>query len=338
MKKSIYVLVLFTSVLFGACTEETDPITGANPPGLRKLFVLNEGRFYGNNASLDVWNYTDTVPSLNVVPNLGDVGNDIITVDSAVYIVLNGSRKVVVLGADSLEALATISFGSETPNRIMQTTATEAFVTKYYASDIAVLDLVNMNITEVIPIATETKAMDISGANVYVITDSTGYAVIDAGAKSVKSRITAGDYPVSIVADEARNQIVLLSQGSYYRSTPAVIHFINMTTNAVIDSIVIGGGDYIASLIDAGDKGYLLYSDRVAILDYATKSISNGNFIAKPYYGGIYDKDRDELILGTAKDFQSNDVVEIYDASTGALKNSFGAGIAPGRFAIYKKQ
>jgi hypothetical protein len=211
----------------------------------------------------------------------------------------------------------------------------EAFVSKLYGSDLAILDLKKNTIKGTIALNTESKAMALNGTTAYVITDSTGYAVINTLTKTVTTRITVGDYPASIIADAQRNQIVLLSQGSYYRGTTAKIHFIDMTSGMITDSIVIGGTDYVASIVDAGSRGFLLYGDRVGVVSYSSQTITDSNFIPKSYYGGYFDEETNELVLGTAKDFQSNDMVDIYNASTAALKYTFTAGVAAGHFAKY---
>jgi YVTN family beta-propeller protein len=225
---------------------------------------------------------------------------------------------------------------TDTPNRMLDIGNGEALVSKLYATDIAILDLAKNEVKGTIDLGTETKAMVLDGTTAYVITDSTGYAIINTATKTVTARVTIGDYPASIAIDKSHGQIILLSQGSYYRGTTGKIHFINIATGQVTDSISLASTDYAGSLVDAGSKGFLLFGDRVAVLSYNSNSISEANFIAKAYYGGFYDVETNELILGAAKDYQNPDVVEVYNAATADLKHSFIAGVAAGHFAKYK--
>lgn len=229
-----------------------------------------------------------------------------------------------------------IQFGNDTPNRILAVSDSEAYVSQLYTTTLAVINLKKYEIKSTIDLGTESKAMALDGTTAYVITDSTGYAVINTVTKAVTSKVKVGDYPASIIIDKPHNQIVLMSQGSYSRKTHGMIHFINIATGQVTDSLALDTLDFAGALIDAGSKGFLLFGNRVAVLSYASKTISDTNFIAKSFYGGFFDVETNEIILGMAKDFQSNDVVEVYDAMTGSLKRTFTAGVAAGHFAKYK--
>ena len=229
-----------------------------------------------------------------------------------------------------------IQFDNETPNRILPVSDSEAYVSKLYTTTISVIDTKKDVFKSTITIGSETKAMALDGTTAYVITDSTGYTEINTLTKAVIKKVTVGDFPASIVVDKAHNQIILMSQGSYYRKTVGKIHFINITTDLVTDSLAMDSTDYAATLIDAVSKGFLLFGDRVAVLNYASKSISNANFIVQRFSGGYYDIETNEIILGTATNYQSDDTVKVYDATSASLKHSYVGGVAAIHFAKYK--
>lgn len=236
-------------------------------------------------------------------------------------------------GDDSPDQPVTIQFGLETPNKMLAISTTEALVSKLYGTTIAIIDLDENVMKGTIDIGTETKAMTLNGTTAYVITDSTGFAVINTTTKTVTDRVTIGDYPASIIADSVRNQIVLLSQGSYFRGTTAKIHFINMTSLKATDSIDLG--EFASSLIDAGSSAYVLFGDRVGVLNFNAKAITTPSLIAKSFSGGYFDAESNEAVLGTAKDYQTIDTVSVYHAVSGDFKRSFVAGVAAIHFAKY---
>src|SRR5690242_11650442 len=97
-------------------------------------------------------------------------------------LILTALCSLVLISCDSEETpdeRITIQFGSDTPNKMLAISSTEALVSKLFGTNIAIMDLDIHSIKGTIDIGTETKAMTLNGTTAYVITDSTGFAVIN---------------------------------------------------------------------------------------------------------------------------------------------------------------
>lgn len=104
MKKFSYLFLAFAAIVLASCQEKITPnpepdeiITGA--------YVLNNGKWGGNNANVSVFNvekkkfYKDVFGSVNQ-KGLGDLGQDILVNGEEVYIAVNGSQVVFVTDRD----------------------------------------------------------------------------------------------------------------------------------------------------------------------------------------------------------------------------------------------
>src|SRR4051812_29819994 len=103
-------LRLAAMLLAGLCIAGTltscEPSTTPNTNGIivnsdRALFVLNQGQFTKNNATLDEIVLKDSNRIGDLIPNLGDAGNDIELFKGKLYAVMDNSNKVVVVNPEN---------------------------------------------------------------------------------------------------------------------------------------------------------------------------------------------------------------------------------------------
>ena len=93
---------------------------GETESSYRKLFILNEGKMYTNNASLDFFRFSDGKYVRNAfeqmnpeqVLGLGDVGNDIAIYKDRLWIVINNSGLVEVVDPEDETHIATVKVPS----------------------------------------------------------------------------------------------------------------------------------------------------------------------------------------------------------------------------------
>lgn len=326
-----------------SCESTTDTGNGPTPVTNRSVFVLNQGGFGKTNASLDVISLkTDSVQS-NVLPHLGDVGNDIKLINGKLYVVLDNSQKIEVLDPSTLKEVTAITFpAGSIPTKIEQISANEAVVSDggyVNTTEMYVIDLATNTITSRITVGTSTGGLATLNGSLFATTSTNELLQINASSKSVTGRTPAGDVPMYAIADSGHNKVIVFSAGNYFPSkTPGSIRWINPNSLALTDSIMVDTNTYIAALVPAlsAKKMFILYGAGVGVLDLDTKKITTTTFIgtSKSFLGGTYDASTNELYLGTG-DFSSNGKVEVYDATTGALKRSYNAGIAPSFFTFY---
>ena len=332
--------LLSFSLSLSSCSTTDAPPDGKNPIGERKLFVVNEGGFGKGNASIDVFNYTDSVYTAGVKVKIGDVANDIQLIDGKLYVTLNGSSKLIAYDT-ALTVGTSIQFSAGmAPARIIKTADGEAMMTSLYTDTVYVIDTKVGTIKYRVKVAGGTRGLAALGGNAYIANAANGVTVINTNTRSVTEVQNLATTPYEVIADSARGALLLVGVGNFSPALPCDLVWVKESDRTVISKITLPATDYFGSLyptVVAKNKVYLLLGNRVAAVDMATRTIANDSFIPKAYYGGIYDAKRDELILGDAKDFQNNGAVDVYDAATGKLKKSYIAGVAPAHFYIYQK-
>ncbi len=116
--------------------EETNVEEGDADAEVKGFYLLNEGNMGTNSASLDYYDYTTGVYSLNIFPSrnpnvtmeLGDVGNDLKIYGSRLYAAINCSNLIEVMTADSAIHIGSVNV----PNcRYIAFWDGKAYVTSY---------------------------------------------------------------------------------------------------------------------------------------------------------------------------------------------------------------
>jgi hypothetical protein len=336
MKKYLILFITISaSVFLSSCESTTTPGPTKVVFTDSTLFMLSEGSGGKNNAELDAYSLkTDTFTGKIINP-LGDIGNDIQLFGNKIYVILEGSNKILAVNPDSVADRTSITFpGTVTPYKMAQATLNEVWVTEFKNKQIAILNTASNTLTGTIDIDTAQQDIGILDGKAFVCTNANKLEVIDIATKKVVSNKYIGDSPAQVLIDSAHNSVIVLTYGFFGVSTSKIL-WVDPKFYTVIDSIAIPAADFVNQMIPANGKAFLTFGDRTDVLDFGTHKISS--FIAKPYYKGNYDQISNQLILGDAKDYSSPGSVDIYDASTGTLKKSLTAGVIPGHFLIYRK-
>ncbi len=143
MKNSEPILLLALGLLLSSCLKDK---TSQHFPTLEPardteaIFVLNQGNYGANNASLDYYNYTQrqftkhffTKSNENLGEILGDAATDMLIYGSHLYISLYGSHCVLVLRTQDASYTARISIPSP---RHLTAHEGKVYVTSYIGPD-----------------------------------------------------------------------------------------------------------------------------------------------------------------------------------------------------------
>lgn len=181
IKRQIYLLTIstltiFLSVLFSGCDllglDEEDDIQSEDA----RYFVLCEGNFGQNNASL--WSIDESLSESSgpLVWNtatrpLGDVAQSMTLLDDELHIVLNNSHeiKTLVLGEDSLRNAAVSELSGMSPRQfLIQPEMNRGFVSSWGAGGIVVTDPGGTSLDDTISLGGLPGEMLISGEKLYV--------------------------------------------------------------------------------------------------------------------------------------------------------------------------
>lgn len=109
-----------------------------------KVFIMNEGLFNYNNASLSVYDEKSKSLEIDYYKNtthqaLGDVGQSMLLKDSLLFCVVNNSGKVALLDLKNNEFVAEVS-GLTSPRFVYWSSDNSLLVSDLYANEISVLD------------------------------------------------------------------------------------------------------------------------------------------------------------------------------------------------------
>ena len=291
-----------------AVLDNSDKILVGTPSSStsERMFILSQGAFGKNNARIDSWNMNDSTLTTNL------------------FTTSNQQHSAIEFPAKSA------------PWKIMQISATEALAAEFYTGNMAVIDLNSNTISSTINIGAGQNSLASIGNMVYATTDKNTLVSVNKTTKAVRTLTYIGETPMQIIADSTHNKLIVLTAGNYSPKTEGKILFVDPASFAITDSIKIDTLSYINQLILAGDKVYILFGDAVKVLDLGSKLILPDALFTKPYYAGYFDAPKNMLYLGTAVDFQSNDVVDIFDLGSRTLKRTLNLGIAPSFFAVVR--
>ncbi len=335
--KKYFAFILFLSLGLASCESTTDIVDTKTISKGDRIFILNQGNFNSSNSSLDVLNNTNDTLTRDLLKPLGDVGNDLQYINGKLYAVLDNSAKIEVINPDSSAVHHSISFPSgSAPWKILPISATEALVSENYTNEIAVVNLTTDVITKTINVNVGQNSIVLMGGNVFATTGSNELLKIDPVSKTLSTRKYIGEGPQQIIVDTPRGVLVIQTSGNYSPKTAGKILFVNPTTMAVVDSIVLDTVSYVNQIVAAGNKAYMLLSSGVKVIDLVSHTITTDGLFTHPYYGGYFDAIKNLLYLGTAVDFTHNDVVDIFNISTHSLKKTINCGIAPAFFAVVR--
>ena len=102
-------LTVFTSCIFNENCEDKSLTSSKEIPSRAKYYILCEGSFKQNNSVLSLFN----AQTAELLPNdvyemqnkkrLGDTANDMFFYDDNIYVVVNGSERIVKLNKDGVE-------------------------------------------------------------------------------------------------------------------------------------------------------------------------------------------------------------------------------------------
>ncbi len=342
MKKLVYLLI--ATVILVSCkkkNEESVIVVGDPDTGfLHGAFVVNEGSFLNNNASISYIGSADEISNdIYLQSNgfeLGDVLQSFTVINEQGYAVLNNSQRVEVMDMKTMRYQASIS-GLDYPRYLLNVGNGTAYITNGSISgDVKVINLNDRSIVTSIAVGNGPEKMIILGNYVYVCNsggwdlDST-ISVIDISTNLVSSVITVGDRPMDITSDHNGNIWVICSGNESWMTggeTAPSCYKISGVTNQVVDSVVFALGGIKPKNVAISPAGTTLYLDidGVSTIDVDANPNNTINFTSANVGSLDVNPTNGDLWISSVSDFTTPSTVKQY-SSSGVLKNTFLAGI-----------
>ncbi len=358
--KKFFGLMLCAAALTSFIACDNNAGSNDDTPALvtSNIYALNNGSYYGNNASLTSYNLEDksVVADIFLTANgqgLGDTAQDILQFEDKLYITVYGSGVIFVTEIDGT-IVATIEDDEYSAPRCLATDGEYVYVT-YYDGAVAKIDTATDKIVAKAEVAINPETVAVANGNLYIAI-SQGYGNTNAcntidvynADKMTKSKsIEVLLNPTTVVADSKGN-LYVLSMGDYGSTTVQTIQKIDAKSGEVtvidvesaestLPSAIAMGKDDILYAFEGVIKsdGYSYEDGTLTIYAYNTATDKSTKFItddttisnlyslcANQYNGDVY--------VGSS-DYVNNGDVYVFNAE-GKLQYNFEAGMNPIKF------
>ncbi|WP_313579400.1 YncE family protein [Chishuiella sp.] len=349
-------------VFDGDDTDVTDP----ENTELSGFYVLNEGNYGTNSASLDFMDLengvykSDIYATANptIVKELGDTGNDVKIYGSKMYAIINGSNIIEVMNAKTAKHLATISLDN---GRYIKFANGKAYATSYapISTDISSsngkvveIDTLTLAITRELEVGRQPDGLEIVGNELFVA-NSGGYtttndyentvSVIDLSSFVETSKIEVG-INLNQIEKDSDNDLYISSRGNYsdVSSNLYVIdsqsHQVKKTFNLPISNFTIDNNQlYYYSY------SYVTSSATYGLINTKTETVTSSDFITdsnvkdivSPYSISVNPISKD-IYITDAGNYTSSGYLYSFDKN-GVYKTKVATGIIPGHIAFLYK-
>ncbi len=320
------------------------------------IFIANEGPFQNGSGTVTFWDRStgetsqDIFAAANAGAQAGNILQSIHFHNGKVFLVANNAGKVLVADGETFEKEAEIQ-GLAQPRYLLPVSSDKAFVTQWGADgltgSVAVLNLNTFTVEKTIPTGSGPEKMLQIGNKLYIANSGGGFggidstlAVIDLATETVVAKVTVGVNPNSLVLDK-NGAIWVGCSGFTDWSDPsnplnAPGKLVRVENETVALSITLPEQAHDVTINSDGDRLFFLgnnYGGNVFEMGITETLVNLEPFAAGAFYALDFDPVEKTILVGDAKDFQSNGEVKVFDLS-GNEKRTIPAGVIPGAFWV----
>ena len=331
--------------------QEVEPVVPSE-----YLYVLNNGVWGFNNASLTLYDVEKGVATQNVFERqngrrLGDIGQDLLVYGSKMYIAMSEEFTIEVT---DLEAKSIKQLKTEGPPRYFAVHNGKVYVT-YFNGYVARIDTASLQIEAKTVVGRNPEQLAVANGKLYVANSggldfntTTGYdktvSVVDMASFTEIEKIPVVANPCDVVFDK-NNHIYVVSNGNYM-DIPNALQKINVITGEVTVVTAIHA-TYMATV---GTKLFSIYSQYDAnwnqiitfyAYDMASNTVLSENFIGTKKVDFPYKICSDEVsgeiyITSTSENYVNDGDVYIFDQSNRFVAK-FETGVNPVKVVKIKR-
>jgi DNA-binding beta-propeller fold protein YncE len=351
MKFKIAFLLL---IIFTACDESPVNITGYNFSDSAGVYIVNEGNYMQDNATLSFLNlesmkvYNNVFFSANET-RLGDVAYSMVISGNTGYIVINNSGRIYSIDIRNARFCGKLT-GFTSPRNIYLLNDKKGYVTDLYSMKISIFNPSTYEVTGEIDVCNNNpfnqhSTEQMAGYGNYIFIGCWSYdnkiLVLDTTTDRIIDSITVTKQPNSLVIDK-NNKLWVLSDGGFpgsaYGQETAALSRIDAETRNIelvmqfpslddspIDLVLNGSGDTLYFILHGIRR--MSVTNKELPADAFIKNRNND------FYSIAVDPETSVIYAGDPIDYQQNGLVYRFSPD-GELIDSLGTGINPGAFCF----
>lgn len=344
----LFISSLFCCLLSCKQHEEVQPDNNQNISiNIEDIYVLNEGTWQQNNASLTRYNISNATIKESYFEHLsgrelGDVANDLILNYPHLFIVVNGSNTIekINLKTKNTTQLSIINFQTNkgrSPRRLFLNNNGDLYLSNFDGT-VNVIDTASFKVTKTIRVGKNPEGLIVaneklftcnSGGLDFPIYDST-ISVISTSQITSLDTISVGINPSNIFLN-SEGYLFVQSNGNYNDIEPK-LYIINSISHKVeaIQSLSL------STPYQIGDSLFYYNSDlnTISLYDLKSKSIKNNNVLSIPFIETLtaisVDPLTQTIFVGEGYNYVSRGRVFGYSYE-GVEKLSFDTGVIPSK-------
>lgn len=344
-------LLMMGVASFTSCEDEEDDLKKSSN---KVIYVLNEGSWNNNNASVSAIDPTDGSSYYYQFAaangrNLGDTGQDILRYGGKIYIAVSGSNTIEVVDGNSLTSIKTIKPESGKPGNPRGLAASDGKIyVSLYDGYVAKIDTTSLAFEDSIAVGPNPEEITIANGCLYVaisdgLNSGNGYpngkyvSKIGLDSFKVASKIDVIVNPNKMASDKSGN-VFVISWGDYI-DIPSTVQKIDKNDNVS----VLGKATYMTCYENT------LYTINAPFgapsIEYISYNTISGSVESSSFISGTADEmpsnptcvsvnpKNGNIMVGSylaANDYLSNGYV--YEYANGAFKARYNAGVGPRKF------
>jgi hypothetical protein len=286
-----------------------------------ELVILNEGAFGQGNASISVWNpeTRDVRHNVFAVRNaprvLGDVLQSAVVHHDEIYLVVNNSRKIEIIDAESFASKRTITFsGQASPRYLAISSSNVGYVSSLFTDYVYVVDLAQAVVTDSIFVGAGTEGIHYSNGHVFVaknlnadFSTASGIAVISTASNELVVVLETGPGPQIIV--ENSGSLWVNTAGTWGGNNGGLVQ-ISSSSRSVVQQIDLDQNT--SGLASSSTTSYIyLLSDGIQRIN--TSNTQDIVRISESRYYAVSVAGKDDIVYGfDARNFAQSGMMYMY--------------------------
>ncbi len=351
---SLFLTALCAPIFISCDSKDDTPSATEVSTG---VYVLNQGKYNSNNASLTYYDFATSFASADLFLDknnrgLGDTGQDMIKYGSNIYIAMYKSSLIEVVNAKTGVSLKSIPMKNDAGTSSSPRSLTSANGKVYvvlYDGHVAQLDTASLSVEKTIAVGANPDASVISNNKLYVAntggmaaTYDNTISVINLSTFTETKKIVVNLNPGTIKAD-SYGDIYVVSKGDY-NQVPGKFQRVAAGTDVVTDIAIsvknfdiVGDNAYISNF--DYDATWQAAHKTIAVYDVKNEKLVSANIITtdiiKTPYCITVDPVSKDIYLGVS-DYVNNGKMYCF-TSNGILKFTFLTGVNPTKVVFITK-